>query len=324
MQIYNNTAAFAVWKDYAGNVSKLRDSMAKLSTGLRINNAGDDPSGLAMSERLRTQYRNTAAAVGNVENKVNYLLTADSWMQKIQDMMDRMSELAVSANDGTKSQIDRDNLQKEFSQMQKEIQRITSGATAAGKFNGLYLFRGGTGVPILTGDRVDGAGTSSVSLQIGPDANQVFTEESINLTTTNMAVMGSYTSYSYGSVNMTLLGSGGGPQSVRWASLISGAQLSISTQSMAAGAIAKLNIGLDYVSEKRAVLGSELSRMEQTLSGLSVYEENIRAAESRIRDTDIALEVTEYTKYQVLVQVDLAMLSQANSMPFSVVQILGS
>ena len=93
---------------------------------------------------------------------------------------------------------------------------------------------------------------------------------------------------------------------------------------MAAGAIAKLNIGLDYVSEKRAVLGSELSRMEQTLSGLSVYEENIRAAESRIRDTDIALEVTEYTKYQVLVQVDLAMLSQANSMPFSVVQILGS
>ena len=206
MQIYNNTAAFAVWKDYAGNVSKLRDSMAKLSTGLRINNAGDDPSGLAMSERLRTQYRNTAAAVGNVENKVNYLLTADSWMQKIQDMMDRMSELAVSANDGTKSQIDRDNLQKEFSQMQKEIQRITSGATAAGKFNGLYLFRGGTGVPILTGDRVEGAGTSSVSLQIGPDANQVFTEESINLTTTNMAVMGSYTSYSYGSVNMTLLG----------------------------------------------------------------------------------------------------------------------
>ena len=136
---------FRFGKNYTFNVTNLRKSMSRLSSGLRINNAGDDPAGLAISERLRAQYRNSAAAASNVENKINYLQTADSWLQKIHDILGRMAELAVMANDGTKSQVDRDNLQKEFEQMQKEIQRITSGATAAGKFNGLYLFRGGSG-----------------------------------------------------------------------------------------------------------------------------------------------------------------------------------
>ncbi|MDD2236365.1 MAG: flagellin [Kiritimatiellae bacterium] len=320
MQVYNNISAFSVWKNYNANVTSLRNSMSKLSSGLRINNAGDDPSGLAMSERLRTQYRNTSAATTNVENKINYLQTSDAWLQKIQDMMGRMGELAVMANDGTKSQVDRDNLQKEFSQMQKEITRITSGATAAGKFNGLYLFRGGNGVPVLSGDGVE---TGSVRLQIGPDSNMVFTEEEVNLTATNFAVVGSYTNYSYGSVNMTLLGSGSGPRTVRWASIICGANLSISTQSVAQGAVDKINIGIDYVSSKRAVLGAEMKRMEQTLSGLRSYEENVRATESRIRDVDVAYETTQYSKYQILVQVGTAMLAQANALPNSVVQMLG-
>ena len=320
MQVYNNVPAFSVWKHYNSNVSSLRSSMSKLSSGLRINNAGDDPSGLAMSERLRTQYRNTAAAASNVENKINYLQTADSWMQKIHDMMGRMAELAVMANDGTKSQVDRDNLQKEFGQMQKEISRITSGATASGKFNSLYLFRGGSGVATMTGD---GVVTGNVRLQIGPDSNMVFAEEEVNLTATNFAVIGSYTKYSYGSINMTLLGSGGGPRAVCWASVICGANLSISTQSVAQGAVDKMNIAIDFISSKRAVLGAELRRMEQTLSGLRNYEENARATESRIRDVDVAYETTQYSKYQILVQVGTAMLAQANALPQGVLQMLG-
>jgi len=319
VQVYNNTMASSVWRDYTANLSNLRSSMEKLSSGLRINNAGDNPAGLGMSERLRSQYRNTSASIGNVENKISYLLTAEAWMQKIQDIMGRLNELAVSANDGTKSQVDRDNLQIEYAQMQKEIVRITSGATAAGKFNGLYLFRGGNGVPTMTGD---GVGSGAVSLQIGPDGNQTFTEDPINLTATNFVVMGSYTTYSYGSINMTLLGSGAGPQNVRWASLIGGAYTSISVQSLAGTAVSKLNIGIDYLSSKRAILGSELRRMEYTLSGLSNYEENVRAAESRIRDTDVAFEVVEYTKYRVLVDMDTALLSQANALPSSIVQSL--
>ena len=118
MQIYTNITALEAFKSYSVNVSYLRKSMSRLSSGLRVSSAGDDPSGLAMSERLRAQYRNSAAAAANVENKINYLQTADSWLQKIQDIMGRMSELAIMANDGTKSAEDRTNLQHEFEQMQ--------------------------------------------------------------------------------------------------------------------------------------------------------------------------------------------------------------
>ena len=320
MQINNNVPAFAVWKNYTNNVTELRKSMSKLSSGLRIVNAGDDPAGLAMSERLRTQYRNSAAAANNVENKINYLQTADSWLQKVHDILGRMAEISVMANDGTKSQIDRDNLQVEFAQMQKEIQRITSGATAAGKFNGLYLFRGGSGVPTMTGDGVE-TGFGAVRLQVGPDSNQVFNEQPINLESDNFTVVGSYNTYSYGSVNMTLLGSS--MNSVDWASIICCQQLSVSVQSVAQGAVDKLNIGIDYVSSIRATLGAEMNRMSQTLGGLRNYEENIRATESRIRDVDVAFETTNFSKYQILTQIGTAMLAQANALPGMVSMLVG-
>lgn len=318
MQITNNISAFNVWKNYTQNTAGLRKSMTKLSSGSRITNAGDDPSGLAMSERLRTQSRNTNAAVSNVENKMNYLQTADSWMQKIHDMMGRMGELAVLANDGTKAQGDRDILQKEFAQMQTEIRRITTGATAAGKFNGLYLFRGGSGVATMTGD---GVVSGNVTQQIGADAGMTVKTTDINLASTNTAVIGSYSTYSYGSVNMTLLGST--LTSVTWSSLVSGSQLSISDQTNAGGALAKVNIGIDYISEKRAVLGAEMKRMEQTLDGLQNYNENISATESRIRDVDVAKETTQMSKFQILQQVGTAMLAQANQLPNGVLQLLG-
>jgi flagellin len=320
MQVFNNVPAFGVWVNYSSNVSNLRVSMTKLSSGLKITSAGDDPAGLAMSERLRTQYRNSAAAANNVENKINYIQTADAWAQKIHDMMGRMAELAVMANDGTKSQTDRVNLQKEFEQMQKEIQRITSGATAAGKFNGLYLFRGQSGIPVMTGDTVQ-QGFGNVRLQVGPDSNMVFNEEPLNLTATNFAVVGSYNTYVYGSRNMTLVSSN--LQTVKWASLICGQHLSISTQSVAQGAVDKLNLGIDFLSSKRAVLGSELNRMQHTLSGLRSYEANIRASESRIRDVDVAQEATNFAKYSILTQMSTAMLAQANALPQGVLSLVG-
>ena len=320
MQVYNNIPAFSVWKNYTANVTNLRGSMSKLSSGLRINFAGDDPGGLAMSERLRAQYRNTAAAAMNVENKINYLQTADAWLQKIHDILGRMAELAIMANDGTKSQVDRDNLQREFEQMQKEVQRITSGSTAAGKFNGLYLFRGGNGVAAMTGDAIE-QGFGALQLQVGPDSNMIFREEAINLTATNFAAVGSYNTYSYGSVNMTLLGST--LRSVTWASLICGEHLSISAQSFAQGAVDKLNLGIDYISSTRSILGAEMKRMEQALSGLRNYEENIRATESRIRDVDVAYETTLFAKYQILTQIGTAMLAQANALPGGIINLIG-
>ncbi|MBN1674833.1 MAG: hypothetical protein JXR37_27565, partial [Kiritimatiellae bacterium] len=188
-----------------------------------------------------------------------------------------------------------------------------------GKYNGLYLFRGGNGIATVTGDGVEG--TNAPYLQVGPDSDQIFQEEEINLTATNfVSIIGSYSTYSYGS-NMSLAGST--LTSVRWASLICERHLSIATQSTAQAAVDKLNIGVDYISGLRAVIGAEQNRMAQTLSGLRNYEDNIRASESRIRDVDVARETTEFSKYQILTQIGTAMLAQANALPGGVVQLLG-
>jgi flagellin len=289
MQISNNVAAFNVWKNYTSNVSGLRSSMSKRSSGSRINNAGDDPSGLAMSERLRAQTRNTAAAAGNVEIQLNYLQTADSWMQKIQDMLGRMGEIAVMANDGTKSSTDTAVLQKEFAQMQDEIKRVVDDA---GKFNGIALFDG-----------------TAVTQQVGADGGQEFTGVAIDLSSTDTT---------------DLDGSGVGGTTT-WNGLVdssaSGA-VSVSSQSGASAAVTAVNAGIDYLSSARADVGAEMKRMDQTHDGLRNYEENITAAESRIRDVDVAKETSNMSKFQILQQVGTAMLAQANQLPQGVMQLI--
>jgi len=290
MQVLNNQSAFSVWKSYTGNVTDLRKSMSRLSSGLKIQGAGDDPAGLAMSERLRAQYRNSAAAASNIENDISYLQTADSWLQKIHDILGRMAELAVSANDGTKSQTDLNNLQEEFGQLQAEVSRITTGSTAAAKYNGGALFQSGT-----------------PEVQVGPDWGQEFTLAAIALTTDATTSIGSY----------------GGSTAVQWGSLLGSADLTISVQSSAGNAVAMLNLGIDYISSQRATVGAQQSRLTHTLEGLRNYEDNIRASESRIRDVDVAKETTNFSKYQILTQIGTAMLAQANAMPMGVVQLVG-
>lgn len=287
MQISTNTASFNIWKNYTSNIDGLQKSMSKLSSGTRIENSGDDASGLAMSERLRTQFRNTSAAAGNVENKLNYLQTADSWMQKMHDMLGRMGELAVMANDGTKSDIDRSVLQREFSQMQDEIVRVTTGSNAAGKFNGVDLFQGGVGI----------------TQQVGADGGQTFTSDAMDLSMASTDDLGNGT---------------------MWGQLInSSGTVSIAVRADAEVAVTELQLGIDFLSQKRADVGAEMNRMEQTLSGLRSYEENIMATESRIRDVDVAKETAEMTKYQILQQVGTAMLAQANQLPDNVMQLFG-
>jgi len=296
MQVYNNSPAFSVWKNYTNSVSGMRKSMSKLSSGLKIESAGDDPGGLAMSERLRAQFRNSAAAGTNIENQISYLQTSDSWLQKVHDILGRMAELAVAANDGTKANTDRNNLQQEFKQMQLEIRRITSGTSAAAKYNGSALFQGG-----------------SKTLQVGPDYGQNFSSSSINLTA------GMTTRSARDVIGMWSTGNGG---SVSWGSIINTSHVSISVQSLAGMAVGKLNVGIDYISQKRAVVGAQQSRLQHTLEGLRSYEDNIRASESRIRDVDIAKETTQFSKYQILTQIGTAMLAQANQLPQGVVQLV--
>lgn len=146
--------------------------MSKLSTGVIKNT--DDPAGVGISERMRAQIKSTSMARQNTENGISMLQTTDSWMQKISDQLSRMKALAVEAG-GIVSSADKANVQTEFSSLQSEITRITSGYTSAAKFNGLSLLRGGDGVVDMTTDTVDT--TKKLSIQIGADINQ--TPESV-------------------------------------------------------------------------------------------------------------------------------------------------
>ena len=316
MIIFNNAPAFSVWKNYSFNVSHLKSAMERLSSGLRINQPSDDPAGLGISERFRSQIKNTAMAALNVENVISYIQTKDSWMQRITDMVNRMGELSIQANDGTKSTGDRANIQLEFAQLQQEIARITSHYTAAGKYNGLYLFRGATGEG-ATGDTVR---TGQLVVQVGPDSDMVISLGTTNLSIGNSSVIGSYVTYTFGgSCNCNI--SGSSHVAVRWQSLICGSLMSISNQTAAQAAVDKLGLAINHLGTIRATHGAEQSRLQYTLEGLRNYEDNIRTAESRIRDADIAEETISFTKYQILVQAGAAMLAQANQLP-SIVQTL--
>jgi flagellin len=300
----------------------MRSSMSKLSSGLRITTAADDPAGLAMSERMRSQIRNSSMAAQNIQNSQAYMRTADSWMQKIHDMLHRMNELAVAANDGTKTDTDRANLQVEFEQMQNEIIRITSGSLARGKFNTGNLFQGNNG--LVT--------------QVGADPGQLFCGTSLALHNLSAAPIGNAaTTFSCGvyaldiSGNVITNGSTGGAEA-RWSMVLArgagvgsptASGIHISTVAGAQRATAVLKLAVDYLSKQRAIIGAEASRLGHSLDGIRSYQENIMGAESAIRDTDMALESTTFMKHQILTQVGTAMLAQANALPQSVLQLIG-
>ena len=325
MQVYNNVPAFGVWVNYTNSVADMRDSMSKLSSGLRIETAADDPAGLAMSERMRSQIRNSEMAAQNIQNQQAYISPADSWMQKIQDMLHRMSELAVSANDGTKTDTDRSNLQAEFEQMQEEIIRITSGSLARGKFNTANLFPGG-----------------SHTIQVGADPGQWFCGAELRLDRFADVTLGQTAiDFSCGQFKLDPNGNAipdtsapgvQGLTQVNWSMILAKGGtgvgrvangIEISTQAGAAKASAFLALAIDHLSRQRAVVGAEASRLGYTLEALQSYTENIKSAESQIRDVDMALESTNFASYQILTQVGTAMLAQANSLPQNVLQLLG-
>ena len=311
MRINNNTAAFNVWSNYTTNLSKMQASMGKLSTGEIATT--DDPAGVGISERMRSQIGSVSMARQNTDNAISMLQTADSWLQKINDQVSRMKELSVESQSGTASATDKDNIQVEFKAMQDEITRITSKYTAAAKFNGIYLFRGGDGSVDNSGDKV---GTGSIAVQVGADVNQKITISLNDLQVTNTQSIGSVHTYSYGS-GTTVLGSS--HDSVTWASVIDSSKMSIGDS----GVSGKLDVAVNFISNARASMGAQQNRIQQTNSGLLAYQDNLTAAESQIRYIDMAKETTNFSKYQVLTNASNAMLAQANQLPQNVLQLLG-
>lgn len=309
MQVNNNIPAFNVFASLSQNMVSMKKSMGRLSTG--VISVGDDPSGVGISERMRSQIRSTAMARRNVDNGVSMIQTADSWLQKINDILGRMHELAVEAKDGTKNNADITNIQTEFGQLQSEISRITSRSTAAAKFNGLYLFRGGTGNAVASGDTIE---AGNVTIQIGADNGQAIDLTLADLQITNSTTIGTTISYTYSNNSVASMIT----CAVSWKDVVDGT-LSVGTSN----ALGKLQVAIDHISNARSDFGAQQNRLEHTRSGLLAYEDNLRSAESKIRDVDVAKESTEFAKNQILNQIGTAMLTQANQLPAGAVQLLG-
>jgi len=309
MRINNNDTAFSVWSSYTKNVTGMKASMSRLSTGTIQNT--DDPAGIGISERMRAQIKGTTMARQNTDNTISLFQTADSWMQKISDNVARMKTLATEAQ-GITSAADKSNIQTEFKSMQDEITRITSQYTSAAKFNGIYLFRGGNGNAVIGGDLVDTS--SKIKVQIGADVNQTLELDLKDLQVTNDEVIGTAHTYTYSGTEIT----GSGHAAIAWNTIIDSTKMSVSSTNV----IANIDSAVTFVAKARASVAAQQKRVEASREGLLTYQDNLTSAESKIRDVDMAAESTTFAKYQILTNAANAMLSQANQLPQSVLQLL--
>jgi flagellin len=273
------------YRNYSSNTSALSKNLEKLSSGYKINRAGDDAAGLAISEKMRAQISGLQQASSNVKDSISLVQTAEGALQEVQDMLNRMVTLAEESANGTyDNDVDRAALQDEVDALTKEIGRIADSAN----FNGMKLFASGT------------QNIYKMTFQIGDTG-----------ATYNRLKMSS----AIGSLGL-----------VTFKSFIKSASLNIKSASSAAKVITTLKSGsnsyINKISKLRGKLGAIQNRLEHTANNLSVMTENIQDAESTIRDTDIAEEMTAYTKNNILVQSAQAMLAQANSVPQGVLQLL--
>jgi flagellin len=285
MIINHNMSAIFADRQLKLNGLNLDKNMEKLSSGMRIVRAGDDASGLAVSEKMRSQIRGLRQASSNASNGISFIQTSEGYLQESQDIMQRLRELSVQAANGIYTDEDRAQIQVEVSALVNEVDRIASHA----QFNGMNM---------LTGRFARSSGnnvvTASMWLQIGANMDQ-------------------RTRVFIGTMTADALG-------VRNAS--SKQIISLSTPDGANRSIGTIDTALRSINKQRADLGAYQNRLEYAVKGLDVGAENLQAAESRIRDADMASEMVDYTKNAILTQSATAMLAQANTKTRSVLQLL--
>ncbi|MCR5062367.1 MAG: flagellin [Treponema sp.] len=273
----------SLYADRVTNISNdnIMRNIEKLSSGERINRAGDDASGLAVSEKMRSQIRGLNQASKNIQNGVSFIQTTEGYLAETTDILQRVRELAVQSANGIYSDEDRMQIQVEVSQLVAEVDRIASVA----QFNGMNM---------LTGRFSEGS-DRIMQFQVGANVDQ------------NARVyIGTMTAQALG-----LKGIQGGEE-----------QVSISSPDEANMTLAAVDAALTNVSKQRADLGAYQNRFEMAAKGVNIAAENTQAAESRIRDTDMASEMVEFTKNQILTQAGTAMLAQANSQSETVLALL--
>ncbi|MBD7912746.1 MULTISPECIES: flagellin [Clostridium] len=264
-----------LWRQMGIHQSNLNRSMERLSSGLRINSAADDPAGLAISERMRAQIRGLNAAERNVQDGISMVQTADGALSTVQNILQRLNELATQSSNGTYNDKDRKALAEEFNQLLSEINTIGDQT----EFNTNPLFK-----------EKNGSGSNKFVLQIGANAGQTL---EIDL----------------GIMNTTVIGL---------------KDVSIATQEDAMKAIKPIQNAIDQISMKRAKLGAVQNRLEYIADNLENYAENLTEAESRIRDADMAKEMLDYSRSNVLMQVTQSLFAQVNKQRQSMIDMLKS
>lgn len=273
MVIQHNIAAINSYRNLSTNQSALSKNLEKLSSGYRINRAGDDAAGLAISETMRSQINGLNQAVNNANDAVGLIQTAEGAMTETHSMLQRMKTLATQAANGTYTETARKNIKSEIDALNSEITRI---ATTT-KFNG--------------------------ESPLNPDKNKP------NLTFFIGATADKTNAMTVAQMTMT-------------AKALTIDKIEVGTTTDAFKAMASIDAAIERVSTYRATLGAAQNRLEHTVNNLKVTSENITSAESRIRDTDMADEITAYTKNNILLQAAQSMLSQSNAMPQGVLSML--
>lgn len=295
MRITNNVQALKAYRNLSINQTNVKTTMDKLSSGQKINRGADDAAGLAISEKMRNRLKALDKAEQNVLDGVSMIQTAEGGLSETHNLLQRMRELAVQAGNGTLATEDRTAIQEEINQLTNEVSRIAKTT----QFNGKEL---------LSGKFNDA--DSALFIQTNAGAN-----EGISITINDMQALAigvSSTTQADSSIRPLDFPSGSAPEYA----------LSVMTATDANDAISHYTKAIDTISQQRSQLGAIQNRFEATSSVLSVSVENLTASESRIRDTDMAREMMEYAKYNILNQSGMAMIAQANALPQGVLQLL--
>jgi len=285
LRIQNNVEAFNTHRQLTTTSTQAAKSMEKLSSGYRINRAADDAAGLAISEKMRGQIGGLAQAQRNAQDGISLVQTAEGALTEVHSMLQRVRDLKVQFNNGTNSTDDKDAIAAEVSQIANEINDIVTDT----KFNGTAVF-----------------GTGTFSFQVGAN-------DSETITTTAADFAGAVSNNGTGGL----------------AEIMGMSSATLASQGLCnvggGGAVSNISV-IDYaiknVSSKRAEFGAVQNRLEHRLNNLATYQENLTASESRIRDVDMAAEMTKFTKLNILQQAGTSMLAQANQAPQGVLSLL--
>jgi len=282
VRINQNIAAFNSYRNLSSTSGMQSKSLEKLSSGFRINRAGDDASGLVKSEGLRAEIGGTKQAIQNAQDGISFVQTAEGALNEVHAILQRMRELSISAanratNDGVAEQAEVDQLTQEL---------VSIGQRT--KFSGLDVFTNYNGA----------AGGTTLTFHIGAGSGAI---NKLNITN-DLRVLGNGSSGIFAGITLASIG------------LTQAGSVDIS--------IGIIDSAIDAVSGARSILGATQNRMEHTIANLQVAQENLSASESRIRDADMALEMVSFTRHQIMVQAGTAMLAQANQSPQSVLSLL--